>query len=74
MRWVGRNFRGSSSFTTGGKWDALIGYCFDYYRVNIDVVGMAEALRGFMSSFNKHHDMVAEAISRWCLDTNTFLC
>lgn len=35
---------------------------------------MAEALRGSIGSFDKHHAMVAEAISRWCPDTNTFLC
>lgn len=34
---------------------------------------MAKALHSSISSFNKHHVMVVEAISRWCPDTNTFL-
>lgn len=64
--WVGQHYKGSSSFLARGrKWEALI---------EIDVVGMAEALRGSIGSFDKHHAMVAEAISRWCPDTNTFLC
>lgn len=58
----------------GGKWDPLVKYCLDSYCVEIDVVGMAEALRGFIDTFDKHHVMVVEVISRWCPDTDTFLC
>lgn len=75
VTWVGRNYRGSSSFSVGGrKWEALIEHCLSNYRTEIDAVNMVEALRGSIGSFNKHHAMVAEVISRWCPDTNTFLC
>lgn len=62
-------------FPSGGsKWETLIGYCLDQYHTKIDTIGMVEALRGSINSFDKHHAMVAEAILRWCPDTNIFLC
>lgn len=73
--WVGQNYRRSSSFSARGrKWEALFKYCLSNYRIEIDVIGMARALHGFIGSFDKHHAMVAKAISRWCPNINTFLC
>lgn len=48
--------------------------CLNHYCMEIYIVGMTEALHGFIGNFDKHHAMVAEAISKWCSDTNTFLC
>lgn len=75
VSWVDRNYRGSSSFSVRErKWESTMEHCLSNYHAKINVVGMADALRCFVGSFNKHHAMVAEAISRWCPNINTFLC
>lgn len=49
-------------------------YCVDRYHIEIDAVGIAEALLGSVSNFNRHNAMLGEAFLRWIPDTNTFLC
>lgn len=73
--WVSRINRGSSSFSSGGsRWEALIEHYLNNYHIERNVMGMAEALDGSVGNFDKHQVMVAEEISRWCPNTNTFLC
>lgn len=72
--WVGRFYRGYSSFSIGGsRWEAFTEHCLNNYCTKVDVVGMAEALHGSINSFDKHNAMVTKPILRWCPDTNTFL-
>lgn len=58
--WVAKQFRGSSFFTSRGKWNALMEYCREHYHPKIDAVSMAEALLDSVNNFNRHDAILAK--------------